>query len=197
MTAKNRFLDFLHWVQQAAGRDVTFISYLEVRRIFNAVANELMQGQEDEGSPNNRDLEELKKLVGQEFLLHIAFEDRPDCNLCRSVTGDVADTKLAALLRRKEQVNPGGEITCGMVLELASQIGIGLFDLLRAAQDRPIIPRLSLKLTPESLTEGQTLTAEATLKDGNGELMQDKPLSLQFRNVGLLLSAEGHDRREH
>ncbi|MBW3625017.1 MAG: Ig-like domain-containing protein, partial [Armatimonadetes bacterium] len=112
------------------------------------------------------------------FILLLDFNN--DAGITR-VIGTVADSAGGVVGRKEVRGNP---ITVDMLESLAIQMGIGLLDDLRATQEKPIVPRLSLARTPETVGLNGRVTTTVTLKECDGTLIPNKPVVLLHWPVG-------------
>ncbi len=174
VTVETLTRDFKGWITTAAGGQVEFLTSDDVRRLGIVAVDQLLTG-------NNADLEQLSQAVGKEFLLDLEFGRDA---LGTYVRGTVIDTKSSGIVPGRRHDERGNPIRGGMVLQTASRLGIGLFADLRSLQERPIVPKLSLDLNTTTVQQGSAFNATVTLKDGNGQLMANKPVSILHWPVG-------------
>ncbi len=172
----NRWLEkFRDWVTTAAGSDVTFAFHSEVIANLTAAATAISNN-----PTANVDLGGAIDRLSTEFTLLLSFKHIVD------VTGsDIVAPRIEVSVIRNVNSQVifsssvhGSSFSGGLVLQLASQTGIGLFEKLRAAQDRPILPVIQLAVAPFAVPRMGNVEVTGTLKEKTGELMPDRAIQV-------------------
>jgi probable HAF family extracellular repeat protein len=158
-----------------------FIAFEQQRQLTGAQFN------------NNLANEALEAMGGAEFQITLKF-------VRLGSSGYQVQASLAKMngevVRRVASDFNSQSLTLAMVRQAAARLnrhdndtkGIpDLFRRLRFEQERPIFPKLSVSVTPAVTLPGANVQASLALKDGNGELMPNKSVSLLHWPAGRAL----------
>lgn len=171
---------------QRGAPDVDLLFEDDVKALLSQAAADQLLGTDDPAEFMAL-LNRINGALG-EFLIRAQF--------VKSVAGDLASAQVSKV-RTASPIRavtiPAGQPLDTSVPNVAAQIAnhtVGapdptprLFDLLRANQEHPLQPHLSLVLNPELSPENATIAATATLreKDATGALQAGQPLRFKVR----------------
>ena len=158
---------FTGWVRTAAGADVSFVSQQDQQAAFQSIADQLLNGSDIDLASA------MASFSDNAFVISLTFYKL-------GLNAAILSTENRGLnpLRRADQ--KGAQFTGGMVLQAASQMGIGLFPVLRASQDLPLLPQVDISGVPEEILIGTNFTATISLKDRNNAPGTNKPIILSI-----------------
>ncbi len=151
---------------------VDLTMWSEVQAVLNLA---LLQQQFDAGTI---DVTEVAGALNKRFAITLQFDDRAGL---KTLTVSIVDSLHGGnVLYRKSEPMTGatdaGWLTASN--RLASDLGTRLYQILDDARDRPVVPRLTMVVTPSEVQPGGSITVTGTLKDADGTPAPAKTVTL-------------------